>query len=257
MRTLEITTSLPCINNCKICPQDKLKINYTGTQRMSFLDFTKLMKTVPKDVRIDFSGFSEPFWNVASSEMMKWAFESGYKVALFTTLIGFSISDVRTLMGVKFEQLVLHIPDDINFVLENGPCTLTSWLEMLYLLKNNHKIDASYYHVGEISPEIRAVLPDAIKHGALTRANNVDSLPSIPRKQGNIGCGQSQNRFDQNVVLPNGDVYLCCMDWSLKHKLGNLFTDDYSSLHKSEGFQRVQAAMTNENMESICRYCVR
>ena len=29
------------------------------------------------------------------------------------------------------------------------------------------------------------------------------------------------DRIYQNVLLPNGDVVLCCMDWSAEHVLGN------------------------------------
>jgi len=40
----------------------------------------------------------------------------------------------------------------------------------------------------------------------------------------------------QNVVLPNGDVYLCCMDYGLKHKLGNLLGQNFNDLYRSGNF---------------------
>ena len=48
--------------------------------------------------------------------------------------------------------------------------------------------------------------------------------------------------FEQNVMLPNGDVYLCCMDWSLKHKLGNIFQTHFNNLDR-------------EGQYELCRYC--
>ena len=43
--------------------------------------------------------------------------------------------------------------------------------------------------------------------------------------------------FQQNVVLPNGDVYLCCMDYGLEHKLGNLFETNFNDLERKENYE--------------------
>jgi len=48
--------------------------------------------------------------------------------------------------------------------------------------------------------------------------------------------------FEQNVMLPDGDVYLCCMDWSLKHKLGNIFKTHFNNLNREKQYE-------------LCRYC--
>jgi hypothetical protein len=61
--------------------------------------------------------------------------------------------------------------------------------------------------------------------------------------------------YDHNVLLPNGDVYLCCMDYSLKHKLGNLLTTDYYDL-----FGLIDLRTSNMQYRcdgSICRNCSR
>jgi hypothetical protein len=38
--------------------------------------------------------------------------------------------------------------------------------------------------------------------------------------------------YTGNVVLPNGDVYLCCMDYGLTTKIGNLLEQDFYSLKR-------------------------
>ena len=65
-----------------------------------------------------------------------------------------------------------------------------------------------------------------------TRAGNVplDKVASPKRKAKVMGCVRG---LQQNVLLPNGDVLLCCMDWGMKHVLGNLLTGDYSNLFAS------------------------
>jgi len=49
-------------------------------------------------------------------------------------------------------------------------------------------------------------------------------------------CSRSRD-FKQNVVLPNGDVYLCCMDYGLKHKLGNLFETNFNELERKKFYE--------------------
>jgi hypothetical protein len=41
------------------------------------------------------------------------------------------------------------------------------------------------------------------------------------------------------------------MDYGLKHKLGNLLTDSYESLHESDYFKKI----LNREIETICDEC--
>lgn len=72
----------------------------------------------------------------------------------------------------------------------------------------------------------------------ISRAGNLFPVQS---KQGKLICGKSID-FNQNVMLPNGDVYLCCMDYSLKHKLGNIFETNFNDL-------------TRKSQYKLCRTC--
>ncbi|MER9007171.1 SPASM domain-containing protein [Mesorhizobium sp. M0862] len=38
------------------------------------------------------------------------------------------------------------------------------------------------------------------------------------------------SRQYRNVLLPNGDVTLCCTDFERRHVLGNLLRDEYADL---------------------------
>lgn len=59
----------------------------------------------------------------------------------------------------------------------------------------------------------------------------------------------------QNMVAVNGDIYLCCQDWGLKHKIGNL---KYNSLDsdifnkKREYFENL---LLTKDSDMICRKC--
>jgi hypothetical protein len=42
-------------------------------------------------------------------------------------------------------------------------------------------------------------------------------------------CGCIEDLY-HNVVLPNGDVSLCCMDYGLKHIIGNIYEQEYDDI---------------------------
>lgn len=250
---LEITTSIPCINSCKFCPQDKLRQKYQGNHRLSYSEFISALNKIPTDVHIDFSAFSEPFGNYESSIMMAEAYRRGYKVALFTTLVGFKESDLQKIKHIKFNPCILHPPDDFNFIADEK-----KWIEAYRIFSAHIHMDHIYYHIGNLSQAVAEAVPDAQKVSILNRANNVSrfTAPHSQKKAGHITCPMT-SRFNQNIMLPNGDVYLCCMDWSLQHRLGNLFESDYESLFRSEEYKKIIQGTIDESIDLLCRWCVR
>jgi radical SAM protein with 4Fe4S-binding SPASM domain len=253
--TLEITTIFPCVNNCRYCPQDKWRKAYSGKSRLTYAEFCDVLKKIPKNVRLDFSGFSEPFANRESSLMMRHAFEQGYQVALFTTLVGLRQKDVEVLKGVHIYPCVIHMPDDTYFKVKDEE----RWLESFRLFIKHIPYDDAVYHLGNISEKIKNEVRKIRVRPTFSRSNNVDPevVERYPRRKGIISCSVSRDAFNQNVMMPNGDVYLCCMDWSLQHKLGNLFEQSYEELHRSETYKKISLSMQDESIETICRYCAR
>ena len=253
--TLEITTVFPCVNSCKFCPQDKWRNAYKGKRRLTYDEFRRMLEKIPRNVRLDFSGFSEPFINHDSSLMMRYAYQNGYRVALFTTLVGFRPEDLDIIKDVRFSPCNIHVPDDANFRVSDE----AKWLASFKLFTNNIRYDTAVYHLGNLSPGIKKEMAKLRSFPVLTRANNVSPgvAKPLPRHTGVIGCSASRNLFNQNVVMPNGDVYLCCMDWALQHRLGNLFEQSYEDLFRSEEYKKIVRGMQDVSVETICRYCER
>jgi radical SAM protein with 4Fe4S-binding SPASM domain len=253
--TLEITTIFPCVNTCKFCPQDKWRKAYNGKSRLTYDEFCNLLWKIPKNVRLDFSGFSEPFANRDSSLMMRHAYEQGYHVALYTTLVGFRQKDLDILKGVPIFPINIHIPDDANFKVTDED----KWLELFRLFTRHIPYDNAVYHLGNLSDKIKNEISKICTYPVFSRTSNVDPEVAAPisRHKGVIRCSTSRNLFNQNVMMPNGDVYLCCMDWSLQHKLGNLFEQSYEALHQTEEYLKICRSMHDESIETICRYCER
>lgn len=253
--TLEITTNLPCVNNCAFCPQDKLRQSYKGKRFLTLGEFCVVLDKLPKTVRIDFSAFSEPFVNPEASLMMREADNRGFKMALFTTFVGMTERDIDNIRGIVFSPCVVHAPDNTNFKTDEDV-----WVRNYKLFAHSYAgdIDDIYYHIGEIATKVKMTAPKAQKVSVMTRANNVNDkvIPHMPKKKGRISCPMGTD-LNQNVMLPNGDVVLCCMDWGLKHPMGNLLKDSYANLFKGKGHSKAKDGMADDNSESICRYCYR
>jgi radical SAM protein with 4Fe4S-binding SPASM domain len=96
-----------------------------------------------------------------------------------------------------------------------------------------------------------------------TRADSLNAeqvagqaLSMTPRNDFALTC-RSTPFYDRNVLLPNGDVVLCCMDYNLKHVIGNLLTQTYAEIFAGEPLAEIikwnEAARFDKC--SICKSC--
>jgi len=250
MKTLEITTAIGCPMMCKFCPQGKLITNYGDNQKlmMDLEEFKQAINKVPKHVRIDFSGMCEPFKNPECADMMLYASNRGHKVAVYTTLDGCTLKDLALIKNIKFDDFVLHLPDQNRSA--NIPICPDYMTALNTCVEFGMVSDAMC--MGPIDNRIAHIVCGSIipMHN---RAGSLDIIPSTRRK-GKLLC-RGNPRPEVGGLLPNGDVYLCCMDYGLKHKLGNLYTQSYKDLYTSEEYNKVIAAMDSEDGECICRMC--
>lgn len=225
--TLEITTAVTCINKCPVyCPQETFVRNYDGdkSEQLLFSDFQKILSTVPHNIIIIFSGFCEPFTNRYAIRMVKYAHESGYRIAMFTTLRGASEADIEELLTVPFSHFCLHLPDGehLNFPLTNE--------YMVNLLKTVQGIrNATFMSM----------------NNNFKTDNRENVIRGLHKKPHYFGYCHKRIR-PQFVVLPNGNVQLCCIDFALRHKVGNLLNEEYA--HIRERFFRT-------GKPDLCKYC--
>src|SRR5262249_33437837 len=73
---------------CTYCPQDKFKENYAGDKYLSLENLNLVLEKIPRRVRIDFSGMSEPWANPQCTEMLESTLARGFPIAIYTTLYG-------------------------------------------------------------------------------------------------------------------------------------------------------------------------
>lgn len=259
---VELTLAIGCKLNCKFCPQSKLVKRYIelfGREnlQMSFEAFTKILDSVEVGTGVGFAGMVEPFQNPDCVRMIRYAYEKGYKVNLATTLEGATLEDADALKDVDFDGIRLHIPDaegNAHFSLSD------EYIRVFKEFIKRKDICECHCH-GTIHPLVKPYLNSSISVSSalMNRAGNLEfkELETFDHKGEVIcGCG-SVNGFGgwTPVVMPNGAVVLCCMDYGMKHVLGNLVTQTWREISESREYEQVEKGFDNESVELLCRKC--
>jgi len=262
--TMEFTTSIPengCVVDCVFCPQRTLQKVYDGERTMSLDNFKKAVDKIPQEVRITFAGFTEPWLNKYCTDMVLYAHEQGHPVSVFTTGIGMDVDDIERIKHIPFAGgpnggFVLHLPDQERKA--KHPITK----RYVEVIEHFGKVYPQIHNfttmaMGTVHERVKHVFHDAPVYGMWSRAGNLlgesimkpellnrkDEYRSIYHGEQEMTCGCMEKMY-HNVMLPNGDVSLCCMDYGLEHILGNLYEQSYEDVIPD-----------NFQCFNLCRFC--
>lgn len=256
MIQLDITTHIGCPIRCKFCPQDVLVEAYTkrlGVWMMSFNTFKTCIDKLPKPSEINFSGLAEPWLNEHCLDMMLYAHDCGHVITCYTTLQGMKRDIPELICHIPFKYFVIHLPD------RNGFSHMTINDEYQITLRKIMKVIPNYglMCMGDVHPDVLLFLDRVVKSdekGMHSRAGNIPEMKTV-KKTGRLKCLSSELRIDHNLLFPNGDVMICCMDFKMDYILGNLLEGSFEDLFKGDMFKKIQAGLING--EVLCRYCSR
>lgn len=250
--TMEFTTNIAkkgCVVDCAFCPQRTLEKSYQDDIRILTLDnFKRALDKLPPEVRVTFAGFTEPFLNKHCTDMIEYAASQGRRIGVFTTGVGIKPEDVYRLKDIQYDDgpnasFCLHLPDEERIAKHPLNKTFMKTMEAFAEYRNHFnsfytmcmglQIHHSITHLfdwasvpnfwnraGNLSREL-IVKPELQKVW-----NRVLISPNRTRAQ-TCGCVE---KLYHNVMLPNGDVSLCCMDYGLEYILGNLFEQEYAEI---------------------------
>lgn len=231
---------------------------------MNIEDFRDFLDKVPTSTDIHFSGFTEPWHNPDCMSMILYAHSKGHDISVFTTGFGMRKEHIMSLQKIPFKKFSIHLPDADGFMKTKFD---SDYLNLLIALLFSTIQNLDFFTIGKPHPKIVEIIGHhPFTNRIHTRANTLN------RKVNELNTAISQvviserikgksiicrkNRMYSNVLLPNGDVYLCCMDYSLKHKIGNLKGDNsYDDIFASKEFQSFLKAMNDPQSNIICRSC--
>ncbi len=258
-RALEITSRIGCVNMCQFCPQELLIGRYSKLPKetrkiiLDFETYKKSLRTVPKDVRIDFSGMAEPWLNKNCTEMVLYAYSHGFKrITIFTTTVGMTVADVQKIKHIPFEFFCLHLADKEGY---SKIKVTNQYLKVLKEIKNANISNLNFMALGKLHPKLKPLFNGLLESPPLvSRAGNLPSFPKI-NKTGPITCCRPE-RLQHNVLLPNGDVLFCGDDYGMTQILGNLLRESYEDIFKNKPFENILRLLKSEkNGDIICRHC--
>lgn len=248
--TMEITTCVPkkgCVIDCVFCPQRLLEKKYQGERYLSLENFKVLIDKIPSEIRITFAGFVEPWLNKNCSDMLLYAHQKSHPISVFTTGIGMNIEDIEKIKDIPYAGnpnggFVLHLPD--NERLAKHPIS-AKYIKVLEKFKEVQNSIQNFYimSMGPVHDSIKHIFDDAVVPSMWSRAGNLlgeailkpelmnvkDRFQSIYHGEKEMTCN-CEERLYHNILMPNGDVSLCCMDYNLDNILGNLYKQSYNDL---------------------------
>jgi radical SAM protein with 4Fe4S-binding SPASM domain len=261
---IEITTKLGCSVNCKFCPQDvfiKEYLKNDGSERkLTFENFKKCCDKLPKNVLIEFAGFTEPFLNQDCINMITYAKLKGYRLSIFTTLCGVTEEIVDKLLEIQFEEFVYHAPDVEGYsIIPINDNYLNLVRRLVSAKKTNGDNFIDYVCTqGTVPDNIKSILGNDVRIYVVLndRAGNLknDSLYGKHNLCGALNCELAYD-INHNVLLPDGRVILCSNDWGMKHVLGNLLEQSYDEIINGRESSDIHRAMNSYDDEILCRNC--
>ncbi len=263
---IEVTSRVGCSMHCRYCPQDLFIKTYRSIDRpvmTSFETFKRCLDKLPQEVIIDFAGFAEPFLNPAIVDMMEYAHKAGHDLRLYTTMTGLSMGDLERVLRIPFLSVVLHLPDKKQNAMI--PVTEEYWQKLDRFLSAakadgqplvdhaNAQCEPPLEVMKKIDGRVR------VSWDMIDWAGNLETkeVRSSSEKRGRLLCAMAAQQ-NHNILLPDGSVLLCCMDWGMKYILGNLLTDSYESIVQGSAIRKICAAMGDESVRSqgfICSAC--
>ena len=267
---MELTTMIGCPLMCTFCPQDNLRNSYgDGLKYMTQRDLTTMLVKLPKNTRIDFSGMSEPWANPECTMMLEMVLYMGFDVAVYTTLYGMKDPErVRKVLEThpdQVEVVMLHLPDANGNM--KGWKNSEEWQRAAAIMTNANlpcgigamTMDKN----GVVHPDLQPFVGQLAGWVGHTRADSLNleqvggqAIQVTPHNDFSLTC-RSTPFYDRNVLLPNGDVVLCCMDYDLKHIIGNLLTQTYEEIMQGKPLQDLIEINEDPDFSkcSICKSC--
>lgn len=266
--SIEITAKIGCKIHCKYCPQDLLCKNYfkqnpNRENEMAYENYKICLSHMPPNTVVTFAGFVEPFFHKNGVDMILAAHEKGFAIELYTTFMGLTLEQFHKISHIPYREVVLHTPDKMNYadiqITEEYKKILD---EALDLKKRDGRpfIDSANCQ-SEASEEFLRIAKNRIlvESSLQDRAGNLENdshLRTSSFKRGKLSCVRTRD-LNHWVLLPDGEVVLCCMDFGLQHPLGNLITNTYDEIINSKAYRDIISKMNDINDSSLlCRKCV-
>jgi radical SAM protein with 4Fe4S-binding SPASM domain len=241
LKHLDIETSSLCNLSCQMCPRPK----ENGT--MPIDDIKRLIKEFA-----DIGGSTiKPFWrgevlaDERMPEILKWAKECGLK-----TMVNTNGQDTK---GVYID--CLPYIDWISFSIDEqhgniNTSTLYNVIDAIQYKVQYIEIQASKYNNYVDFFCQRFNIP--YKVDLPTKRSDKDTTSEVITGERRY-CGFPEWRL---IVAYNGDCTMCCVDWLLENKVGNIYENTLSEIFYGDKANKLRSELKQGIYTSeICKQC--
>lgn len=261
-RKIDFTLQAGCPVRCDFCPQTLFLKEYKSPEKKITLDNFKLALSNLKNSSvktIQFAGFSEPLYHENFYDFAALSVEGGFEVLVISTLKGLDIERLKKIENLPVIWEVSIQP--INMRNRKGLNDEEAWDNIKSFMKLNFKPQPIFRCLDlNLSIKERNKL---IEQGEEFGIKNI-VFGEFNTRAGIIGENRI-NKFGKKIIcrynvppeiLPNGDVLLCCMDFGIKHVIGNIFRESFEKILSSDPLKKIINIMNLKKEEKIlCHTC--
>jgi hypothetical protein len=276
---LNITTTAGCRGSCVYCPQSEYQGAMAGVRptALTAAEFAGLMPRLSGThfKAFSFGGFSEPFDNSEIVALFEISQAQSFVDAIWVYTTGEAVGPdmLSRLRSIRFDYVDVSCHGsgagahrkarpfvDEDRVMEN----------VYHLLDHRDNIRELTISVsGPFMPEAQRAELRAACHRKGARLDVRDlhdraGLLKIGRRKPiapqPFRCGKHD--FQKPVLLPGGDLSLCCQDFALRHILGNLHANTFEEIMEQSPLRRhvlsvASGAVSDENLACYrCIFCL-
>lgn len=276
---LNITATAKCKANCIYCPQEQFQSAMAG--RPPYLSKEEFASLLPNlaDTRFEafsFGGFSEPFENPDIVALLALAAEQSFveRVSVYSNGESLTPDIVSSMQGIALSRVDISchgfdpdayrrtrrslssetVRDNVGFLLRNR----NNIAELVISITGPFGSTESIAELETLCQRFDARLErrDLHSRAGLLRIGRVrEPIPSGPFR-----CAKFD--FGKPVLLPGGDLSLCCQDFALEDIIGNLHQQSFGDIMTNSPRLRyvLDVARGREEDPSLrcyqCQFCL-
>jgi|TARA_B110000027_G_scaffold129914_1_gene152022 radical SAM protein with 4Fe4S-binding SPASM domain len=277
-KVLEITPQIGCTMMCSYCPQTLIVSEArerNAKKIMEIENFEKMIKNIPSDTWISWAGYTEPLLHSYFIDFVKLLNEKGYTQTINTTMHGKKESQEFMSNTNLFKSVGFHLPDNEGLMKLSVKDSYLFYLEKA-IRHQSSILDENSIHIKIIGDKphkkiehlLKKLIDEKIiKENIITSSKIISSRNNFMSQEDkkykffslfkNIKKKKlyycSYTRLNSGVLLPNGDVNICCNDYSLGFSIGNLLEQNLDQMKNHEKLM-TQTNFLNGDMK-VCNKC--
>lgn len=155
----------------------------------------------------------------------------------------------QELLAKNYKGVTLLVPDVFEKIVSNVGKGVIIHFSGRGDLYNNpfhkeliNKVEGYEYKIfSSINPDADVYNPINSVKDPIIRACQVEEV-----KEEDVYCSAGRHH---PVVMPNGDLYLCCMDYNLDHRLGDLLNQKYEDIDIKDNYRLCKSCSLSRSIK--------